>query len=178
MKRIAIPLLCCILIGAVVGCATGSVEPVPETILIPEDEGMTPARMELIFSGLVPAIEGPTGAIRTQIDGINVYLISDPSRDRMRLLVPIADVQGLGPRILNVMLEANFSDTVDARYAISDGRIFATFMHPISSLTPELIESALAQVVSLYRTFGTRFSAEPPAISVPGQGSSWFGPSN
>jgi hypothetical protein len=122
-------------------------------------EAMTPARMELIFASQVSAIEGPTGAIRTRIDGINIYLISDPANDRMRIMAQIAFLEGLDPRILSVLLEANFHDTLDARYAISGGVIYSIFLHPISSLTPELIRSGLAQVVSLAQTFGTDFTS-------------------
>ena len=122
-------------------------------------EPMTPARMELIFASQVQAIEGPTGAIRTRIDGINIYLISDPANDRMRILAPIATIEGLDPRIFNLLLEANFHNTLDARYATSEGGIYAIYLHPISSLTPELIRSGLSQVVSLAKTFGTSYSS-------------------
>ena len=121
--------------------------------------GMTPSRMELLFSSHVRAIEGPSGAIRTQVDGINVYLISDPANDRMRILAPIALVEGLDRRVFGLLMEANFNNTLYARYAISEGAIYAAFLHPISPLTPELIQSAFEQVVSLKKTFGTSFSA-------------------
>jgi hypothetical protein len=152
------------LMGPVVGCAALSSDPDPLLNGNSGDEGMSPARMELIFGSLVPAIEGPSGAIRTVIDGINIYLISDPANDQMRMLVPIADVQGLDPQIFNALLEANFSNTPDARYGISEGTIFATFMHPISSLTPELIESALSQVIGLHRTYVGLFSRGRPSF--------------
>ena len=41
----------------------------------------------------------------------------------------------------------------------ADGVIFAAFLHPISSLTPVQIESAVSQVISLVKTFGTTFSS-------------------
>lgn len=120
---------------------------------------MTQARMELIFAERVEAIEGPSGALRTQVQGVNVYLISDPANDRMRLLAQIARVEQAPPQLLRVLLEANFHSTLDARYAISEGVIYSAFLHPMSSLTPELIESGLDQVVSLALTFGKSFSS-------------------
>jgi len=126
--------------------------------------------MEQVFASQVQAIEGPTGAIRTRIDGINVYLISDPSKDRMRIVAPIALVEGLDQRIFDVLLQANFHNTLDARYAVSEGAIYGIFLHPISSLTPGLIESALAQVVSLAKTFGTTFSSEKLHFGNPAKG--------
>ncbi len=122
------------------------------------DGSMTQGRMELLFADQVEAIMGPPGAIQTRIDGINVYLISDPENDRMRLVTPISMVETVDPRVNEILLRANFYSTLDARYAVSDGVIYATFLHPISSLSPELLSSALAQVLSLTKTFGSSFS--------------------
>jgi hypothetical protein len=120
---------------------------------------MTQGEMELLFADQVEAIMGPPGAIQTRVDGINVYLISDPENDRMRIVTPISMVESVDPRVNEILLRANFHSTLDARYAVSDGVIYATFLHPISSLSPELLESALAQVLSLTKTFGTSFSS-------------------
>jgi hypothetical protein len=125
---------------------------------IASDGPMTQGRMELLFADQVEAIMGPPGAIQTRIDGINVYLISDSENDRMRLVTPISMVEAVDPRVSEILLRANFYSTLDARYAISDGVIYGTFLHPISSLSPELLSSALAQVLSLTKTFGSSFS--------------------
>jgi hypothetical protein len=122
-------------------------------------EPMDQNRVEQIFSDQVEAITGPTGALQSQIDGISIYCISDPANDRMRIVAPISRLSGLDPRINEVLLRANFHSALDARYAISDGVIFAAFLHPISSLTPVQIESAVSQVISLVKTFGTTFSS-------------------
>ena len=129
------------------------------------DEGlmvapMTQLAMELLFAEEVDAIIGPSGAIQTKVDGINIYLISDPVHDRMRIIAPIALTNKLDPRFLQVMLEANFHRTGDARYSTSEGVVYAAFMHPLSSLSPDLLRSSLAQVLSLAKTFGTRFSSD------------------
>lgn len=125
----------------------------------PDAERMTQARMEILFADEVDAIVGPPGAIQTQIDGISIYLISQPEFDRMRIVAPIAMAKNLNRRVLEILMEANFRSALDARYAISDGVIYAVFMHPISSLEPELLRSGLSQVVSLVKTFGTTFSS-------------------
>ena len=122
---------------------------------------MTQSRMEFLFAEHVDAIVGPPGTIQTRVDGINIYLISNPEIDRMRIIAPIAMVESLDPRVLRILLRANFASTLDARYAISEGIIYAAFLHPMSSLTPDLIESALFQVVSLVKTFGTSFTSQP-----------------
>ncbi len=145
------------------GCAGGilgaSSRSVTDEIAASTAEPMTQARMEALFAEEVDAILGPPGAIQTRVDGINVHLISDPRRDRMRIIAPIARVGRLDRRIYPILLQAGFHTTLDARYAISNGVVYAVFLHPISSLSPELLRSALAQVVSLVKTFGTSYSS-------------------
>lgn len=130
----------------------------------PVVEPMTRARMEMVFAEQVDAILGPPGAIQTRVDGVSVYLLSDVTHDRVRLIAPITSVKNLNQRILAILLHANFHRTGEARYAISDGVVHAVFQHPISSLSPVLIKSALAQVVSLAKTFGSHFSAGESAV--------------
>ena len=141
------------------GCTGLSDGPSPGSDGIASDGSMTQGKMELLFADQVDAIMGPPGAIQTRVDGINVYLISDPGNDRMRIVAPISMVEGVDPRVNAILLSANFHSTLDARYAISDGVIYGAFLHPISSLSPELLESALAQVLSLAKTFGSSFSS-------------------
>jgi hypothetical protein len=163
--RIAVSIL---LVGSVAGCAgLPASNATQESAISGSVAGMDQARLEQIFSDQVEAITGPTGALQTQIDGISVYLISDPANDRMRIIAPISRVTGIDPRIFEILLRANFHSSLDARYAISEDVIFATYLHPISSLTPELIPSALAQVISLVKTFGTSFSSGAPVFPAP-----------
>jgi len=120
---------------------------------------MDQARLEMLFAEQVDAITGPPGAIQSIVEGFRLYCISDPENDRMRIIAPIARASSLDPRLLAVMLQANFEATLDARYAVSEDVVFATFLHPISSLSPELVRSATSQVISLATTFGTTFSS-------------------
>jgi hypothetical protein len=151
----------CFMVALVVLCSCAKISGRPELQRGSDaaDGPMTRGRMELIFADQVDAIMGPPGAIQTQVDGINIYLISDPVHDRMRIMAPFAMVETLDRRVFDLLLRANFHSTLDARYAVSDGIVYAAFLHPISSLSPELLESALAQVLSLVKTFGTTFSS-------------------
>jgi hypothetical protein len=129
-------------------------------------------RLERIFADQVDAIAGPSGALQTKVDGIPVYCISDPVHDRMRIVAPIARVTGLDPRLHEVLLRANFHSALDARYAISEDVVFAAFLHPISSLSPELLVSALEQVVTLVKNFGTTYSSSELVFPRPDSGAS------
>ena len=55
-------------------------------------------------------------------------------------------------------MKANFHTALDARYAISDGILWAAFIHPLKELTTEQVKSAITQVYSCARTFGTHYS--------------------
>ena len=57
------------------------------------------------------------------------------------------------------MLEANFHSALDGRYAISNGMVYAAYIHPLSPLRPEEVRSALRQVAELGKTFGTTYSS-------------------
>lgn len=144
---------------ALSGCAGLSMAPSSGSPAIDSDGSMTQAKMELLFADMVDAIMGPPGAIQTRVEGVNVYLISDPESDRMRIIAPVAMVEGVDPRVGEILLRANFHSTLDARYAVSEGVFYAAFLHPISSLSPDLLESALEQILSLTKTFGSSFSS-------------------
>jgi hypothetical protein len=131
---------------------------------------MTQARMEQIFGDQVDAIEGPSGAIRTIVDEVEIYLISDPTNDRMRLLARVADVNRVDPRIVNVLLQANFYRTLDARYAVSEGIVFSAYLHPLSTLSREELISGFDQVLALAKNFGTTYSSGKLDFGIPGAG--------
>ncbi len=58
-----------------------------------------------------------------------------------------------------ILLQANYGKTYDARYAIGDGMLWAVYVHPLTTLDPRDLESALTQVAKLVRNFGTSYSA-------------------
>ncbi len=153
MRRMLTLSLCILLAAFVAGCAMLGDGPRGEEPDEAQSGGMTQHEMENVFAGEVEKIEGPSGAIRTQIETFNVYLVSDDTYDRMQILMPIAYAEGLDARALTALLEANFQNTLDARYAISEGVVQGVYLHPISTLTPEMIRSALEQVVNLGRNF-------------------------
>jgi hypothetical protein len=146
------------LLGVGVGCA-GLGSSRGEDTVSTTTGAMDQHRLEQIFADQTDAITGPSGALQTQVDGITVYCLSDPEHDRVRIIAPITRMTGLDPRVYEILLRANFHSALDARYAIADDVVFSVFLHPISSISPELIESAVPQVVNLVKTFGTSYSS-------------------
>lgn len=93
------------------------------------------------------------------IDETVVTLVFDVGADRMRLFSQIAPSDGLSGPQLRRLMQANFDTALDARYAIAQGQLWATFIHPLTSLTQDDFVSAVAQTVTLVKTYGTTFSS-------------------
>lgn len=93
------------------------------------------------------------------VDGTPVTLVFDVNADRMRLFTRVAASDGLSGAQLKRLMQANFDTALDARYAIAGGQVWSTYMHPLVSLTEDDFVSAIAQTVTLVRTYGTTFSS-------------------
>lgn len=136
-------------------------ETTPETV--PEDE--VPAEVLAAANLLSLAVQidedarlTPNGAT-FEIDGTTVTLVMDMNADRMRLFSQIAPSDDLPASQLRRMMQANFDTALDARYAIAQGQLWSTFIHPLTSLTQDDFVSALAQTVTLVKTYGTTYSS-------------------
>ncbi|MEM7459067.1 MAG: type III secretion system chaperone [Pseudomonadota bacterium] len=93
------------------------------------------------------------------IDETTVTLVFDINADRMRLFSQIAPSDGLSGPHLRRLMQANFDTALDARYAVAQGQLWSTFIHPLTSLTQDDFVSALAQTVTLVKTYGTTYSS-------------------
>ncbi len=98
-------------------------------------------------------------AWQLQIDGTGVQVIADPRHDRMRVVVPVTEADGIPQATLHRLLQANFDSALDARYGIARGLLWSTYIHPLGPLTAGQFLSGLAQTVSLARTYGSSYSS-------------------
>lgn len=94
-----------------------------------------------------------------EVDGTPVTLVFDVNADRMRLFTRVASSDGISGAQLKRLMQANFDTALDARYAIAGGQVWSTYMHPLVSLSQDDFVSAIAQTVTLVRTYGTTFSS-------------------
>lgn len=120
---------------------------------------MTLAELEQVLRDTVDEIEGDEGRWQLRLGEVALACMTDLRFDRMRIIAPIAEIEEVSEEIRDACLEANFHTALDARYASSGGLLFATFIHPIASLDATLARSALDQVASLVRTFGTHYTS-------------------
>lgn len=131
---------------------------------------MTPEDLERVLREAADEIEGENGRWQLRLDDVALACMIDIHYDRMRLIAPIAELDEVSDDVRDACLEANFHTTLDARYASSDGVLYAAFIHPLSSLDDELAESALQQVANLVETFGTTFSSGALVFGLPPRG--------
>lgn len=73
-------------------------------------------------------------------------------------MVPIRSAEDLDAGELLRLMQANFDTALDARYAVARGRLWGVFIHPLKPLERAQFLSALAQTVTVARTYGTAYS--------------------
>ncbi len=101
--------------------------------------------------------EGPGWQLT--VDGTEVQVVADASHDRMRIVMPVAEVAQVSEAMMRRCLQANFASALDARYGIAQGLLWSTFLHPLGSLDERLFLSGLGQTLTLARTYGTTFQS-------------------
>lgn len=87
-----------------------------------------------------------------QIEGENFRLLVLLSEDQswVRSLVTIAPAQEAAP-FLEQLLEANFDETQETRYALFQGLLWGVFHHGLPTLTSEDFEAAIVRLVALHQ---------------------------
>ena len=137
-------------LAAILVALAGCVSPPPP---------MTADALDAAILELGANVDGPPGGLRFEYAGVSVACFSSVPHDRMRLVAPILRVDQLTPDQVGAMLVANYHSALDARYAVSDGVVYAAFLHPLGSLSESQLLSALDQVTALVHTFGTAYSS-------------------
>ena len=115
-------------------------------------------RLGKIIFALDPEAQPRGPGFQLTVSEVPVLVITDANADRMRAMVPIRRAEGLTPEDMRRMMQANFDTTLDARYAIANGTLWAAFIHPLSSLKKDQLISGLAQTVNIAATYGTLYT--------------------
>lgn len=120
---------------------------------------MTEEKMHALVANNAQVLEKQEGYMLFKHRGVKMALLSDEEHNRMRIISPITKYSVLAPSIKDSLMHSNFHLALDARYAVSEDTLYAAFIHPLSSLTPEELESALKQVANLKSSFGKTYSS-------------------
>lgn len=119
---------------------------------------MNNKKLEKIIVANADSIEGDLGYWQFKYQRVWMVAVTDEAHNRMRIITPIVKVEELDQESLEAALAANFHSVLDAKYAISEGLMWSTFIHPLKELTEEQVESALQQLYYSSLTFGTDYS--------------------
>ena len=119
---------------------------------------MTYERLGKIIFALDPEAQPSGPGFLLTVSDVPVVIITDASADRMRAMVRIRSAEDLTPEDMRRMMQANFDSALDARYAVANGTLWATFIHPLSPLKKDQLISGLGQTVNVARTYGTLYS--------------------
>lgn len=129
-----------------------------------EEQAQTPSEATLNrIAAIIGTIDGEAKRTANNweltIGEVQLVVVTDVAAERMRIITPIAETKGLTEDMLLRLMQANFDSALDARYAIANGLIWSTFIHPLPSLTDRDFASGLLQTKSLADSFGTTFSS-------------------
>ena len=122
-------------------------------------EPMNIDRLDVILKEQVGNVSAQPGQWRFSLNDIPMIVLADANADRMRIFTPVTNAAELTPEQIQKMMLANFHTALDARYAIANGFVVSTFIHPLYSLQERDLLSAINQVSSLAATFGTSYSS-------------------
>ncbi len=125
----------------------------------PAQPSMTAQRMGELIQRIDPEAIHRANTWEFAVEDYGVAVVFDETADRMRTVVPIAQEDQLDEALMRRLLQANYDSALDARYAIGQGVLWATFIHPLSTLTDELFLSGVGQTVNIVATFGTSFTS-------------------
>lgn len=122
-------------------------------------QDMDNEKLHSIIYTLSDHMEGTDGQWQFIIDSTSFLCLTDKLHNRMRIISPIANMSEVTPEQVQRCMEANFHSALDGRYAVSDDIMWAAYIHPLKELTKEQVFSAISQVYSCARTFGTVYSS-------------------
>ena len=120
---------------------------------------MTNQRLGELISRVDENAEGRPGFWSLTVENVSVQVVTDENADRMRIVSPILKTENLKEQTLYRLMQANFDSALDARYAIANGILWSTYIHPLGSLDDEQFLVGLGQTVNAVITYGSSYSS-------------------
>lgn len=120
---------------------------------------MTQQRMHSIIQEAAGDAVVAGNMVRFTFDGVELLCVSDVAADRMRIISPIVALDSVDSEQMLLALMANFHSVLDARYAVSDGVLYAAYIHPLSPLADTEVVAAISQVATAARTYGGSYTS-------------------
>ena len=115
--------------------------------------------LKLTLAQRAVVVEESNNIVEYDLDGVHIYLITDESANRMRLMAGVIEQSKLKEDDLVVLMEANFDRALDAKYALSNNVLWSVFAHPLKELEKEQAIDALYQVKNLVNNYGSSYTS-------------------
>lgn len=129
-------------------------------IQVSREGSMTLDKMREVVNRLDENAKEPRpGNFSLVINDFEVAIFTADAANRMRVMVRIKSAESLSKKDLIRMSQANLDSALDARYAIGRGVLWATYIHPLSSLHPLQFIEAVGSTVNLAATYGSTYSS-------------------
>jgi hypothetical protein len=120
---------------------------------------MTTSAIGRLLDSYLTGLEGEDGFWRGMREDVQLFVVSDESHDRMRIMAPVGELKELDPGVLQQLLEANYDRALDAKYALRGKEIWSVSVHPLATLAPDDFASFLDQVVRLVNNTGSTYAS-------------------
>lgn len=88
------------------------------------------------------------GVWQVEMPQLRMLVLLSQNQSWLRILIPIAPANVAQP-FVEQLLEANFDDTQETRYALNQNVLWGVFQHNCESLSSEDFSAAVARLVSL-----------------------------
>ncbi len=137
----------------------GDDQTAPEGDVLEDKAVLAASRLRDAVIRIDPGADLLASGANFAVQGVRVTLIYDLNSDRMRIVTPVASVNDVTTEEIVRLMQANFDSALDARYALAQGAIWSTFIHPLSSLSLDDFASGLGQTVNLALTYGSSYSS-------------------
>ena len=115
-------------------------------------------RLHDLLSGHCEVIDARPERWRVRFDGRELLVSIDEATEHLRIMVPVTADVYLDELDLQMVLTANFDRTLDARYAMAGGYLWAVYLHPLAELTDHLLLEGLRQVKELAASYGETYA--------------------
>ncbi len=130
-------------------------------------QDMNNEKLQEIYTAVSDSINGRLGGWQFFVNNTPIISITDESHNRMRIISPIREANGLNEELIQAALVANFHTALDVKYAVSEGVLWSVFIHPLRELSQHQVEDAVNQVYQANINFGTTFAST--SLSFPGR---------
>lgn len=114
---------------------------------------MTPEEISVILTDLFDATAVQTiapGSWQIETPDFRLLVILSDDQSWLRVLLPIVSAQAAQP-FVEQLLEANFDDTQEVRYALHQEVVWGVFQHSREGLVAGDFANAIARLVSLHQ---------------------------